>query len=77
MAKGMTCTCGPSNFGWMILAAVLFAIGLYFVVWGVYTQWTGGDWLTAMVWSAIGFLVFMLGKMAKWKAYCCPAHAMN
>ena len=62
---GMTCTCGPASFGWTILAAIM------------YTQWNGGDWLTAMVWSAIGFFVMLWGKVAKWKGFCCPAHAMH
>jgi len=70
--SGMKCTCGPASFIWMILAVVVMGVGLWFLVGGLQSQWTGGSWQSVVVWYAIGFLVLGIGKMLKWKscAHC-------
>lgn len=58
------------NFGLGLLAIVLFAIGLYFLVWGFLTQTTSGitwDW-NVLLYYLIGFAVMALGKWAKWSS---------
>ncbi len=78
MSSGGRCTCGPGNFLWMIAAVVLFAIGLWLVVGGLFAQWNQkADWLMVMVWYAVGFLILGFGKMCKWKSMNCPAHCMG
>ncbi|MDO8556670.1 MAG: hypothetical protein Q7R96_05875 [Nanoarchaeota archaeon] len=76
MAKMMgksepTCTC---NLGLMVVGLIVMALGLWFTVKGIMTQWNGLDtwWMTA-VWYIIGIFGLCLGKMLKWKAIgSCP-----
>ncbi len=54
-----------------LISVVLFAVGIYFLVWGFVSQTTSGvSWssfdLNALLFYLIGFLVFAFGKMAKW-----------
>lgn len=80
MAKKMsknTCEC---NWGAGILALILMAFGLYFLVWGVLSQVASGvawNW-NAILMYLVGVLVVGLGKMAKYKA-CggCGSHSCN
>ena len=79
MAKGKTCTscsCGPVNFIWMLIAAVVMAIGLYALVMAVQQQWMGSwPFLNVALWYALAFVIFGFGKLAKWKsAEGCDAH---
>jgi hypothetical protein len=69
------CSC---SFGYMVLAWILLAVGLYFLVWGFAGQFSG-TLLPAyiLVYYFVGFLILTLGKMAKCKskegcaAHCC------
>ena len=76
MMGGATCNCGPANFIWMIIAAVVLAVGLYVLVMALQTQWSGGTpFVNVAAWYALGFIIVTFGKMAKMKAMCsCPAH---
>jgi len=54
-----------------LISVVLFAVGIYFIVWGFVSQTTSGiswnflDW-NAVLFYLIGVLVLVFGKMAKW-----------
>ncbi|QQG38971.1 MAG: hypothetical protein HYS32_00715 [Candidatus Woesearchaeota archaeon] len=68
------CRC---NAGWMFITLVLFAIGFYVLVSGIYSHWNdpGNWWVT--VWYFVAFLIFAIGKMCKYKAHNnCPVHPM-
>ncbi len=76
MAKSK-CNC---NSGFILLAMVLFAVGVYFLVLGFMSQTTSGagwnmwDW-NAMLLYLIGFVVFGLGKWTKWSGCSdCKVH---
>lgn len=76
-ASGQVCKCTPGGFFWVILAAIVMAIGIWLFISGIRVQWADGPWLTAMVWYAIGLFVVCVGKVFKMKA-CggCPVHKM-
>ena len=75
--SGGRCSCGPANFGWMLLAAVLFAAGLWMLAYGLCAQWNMKlDWFPTLLWYAGGFFVMMFGKACKWKAMNC-AHCFG
>lgn len=63
------CTCSPGGFLKMVLAAILLAVGTYFVVWGLWGQWNAVlsrlGWWQLMLYYALGFLAWMLGKSMK------------
>jgi len=66
----MTAQC---NCNWImaLISVILFAIGIYFIVWGFVSQTTSGiSWssldLNALLFYLIGVLVLVFGKMAKW-----------
>ncbi len=71
MPKANKCNC---NVALLLIALALFAIGAYFVV-AAFGAQLRGDLLsqqtavTVLPLYFLGFLVFALGKMAKWK--CC------
>lgn len=80
MAKEAKCTC---NLGMLLVALVLMSVGVYFLVAAFATQLGAGaagqlSQQTAMAvlpWYFVGFLVIVLGKMAKWKSHgTCPVH---
>jgi len=79
MAKGAKCTCDP---GMLLVALVLLSIGAYFLVAAFNTQLQArGDVLnvqtaiSVLPWYFLGFLVMVLGKMAKWKSHgMCTVH---
>lgn len=64
----------------LLVALVLMSVGVYLLVAGFATQ-LRADSLSAQVamnilpWYFVGFLVVVLGKMAKWKSHGeCPVH---
>ena len=66
----MTAQC---NCNWImaLISVILFAIGIYFIVWGFVSQTTSGiSWssldLNALLFYLIGVLILVFGKMAKW-----------
>lgn len=73
--SGAKCSC---NVGVGIVSLILFAVGLWIIVNGFITQWNSPDtsnWWTVMLWYLVGFVVLVLGKMAKWKAHGgCQVH---
>jgi peptidoglycan biosynthesis protein MviN/MurJ (putative lipid II flippase) len=69
MAKGMTCSCGPVNFIWMLIAAIVMAIGIYAGVMALQQQWNGTwPFLNVALWYALAFVILSFAKMAKWKS---------
>jgi hypothetical protein len=70
------CTCSGAGFLKMVLAAIFMAVGAYFAVWGLWGQWNAAlGWFNAMVYYALGFFAFALGKGVKRAAMaCCPLH---
>ena len=73
------CKC---NLGLLVVAWILFALGLWALVGGFATQF-GSAAPTAvngsvLGWYFLGVLLFGVGKMAKWKS-CgnCTVHKMN
>lgn len=69
MKKGPACTCGPSTLLWLVVAAVVMAIGFYVAVMTVKAQWMGmATFVQSAVWYALAFIILAFGKMAKWKA---------
>ena len=57
------CSC---NVGSGLFAVVLFAVGFWVVINGIWTQWnTATEFWIVMLWYIIGFLLLMVGKMAK------------
>ena len=86
MGKGDKCTCNPA---WMILSAVLIAVGIFLGVQGFATQLSGqfqasvqgGAWDTsALGWIVgyyfVGVILIGVGKILKWKGTC-SVHAMH
>lgn len=82
MAKAMAakaggkCTC---NMGYMVLAWILMAIGLWALVGGFATQFNSanpqGFSAAILGWYFVGILFMALGKMAKWKGHgTCSVH---
>ena len=76
MAK--KCTCNPLL---AVVALVLLALGLYFLVWGFTVQrsctmsWSVWCW-NALFLYAVGLVSLALGKMAKLKGGSCAVHKM-
>ena len=61
----------------MIATLVVFTIGLYALVGGISMQWASGmsNAATVLGWYFGAFVVFAIGKMAKWKAHGnCKVH---
>ena len=79
MGKGPTCSCGPGNFLWMVIAAVVLAVGVYVFVMALQAQWSGSaTFVNVALWYALGVLIITFGKMAKWKSCSgCSAHQMS
>lgn len=74
-AASNKCNC---NFGWALIALILFTIGLYGVAGGFIGQLGGAAWSMVLPWYFIGLLLVMLAKMAKWKAHgTCRVHSMK
>ncbi|HIG97147.1 MAG TPA: hypothetical protein HA230_02275 [Candidatus Aenigmarchaeota archaeon] len=63
------CSC---NLGFMVVAWILMALGIWALVGGFATQISSGAPTTVNVvllgWYFLGVLLVSLGKMAKWKA---------
>ncbi len=73
--SGKKCSCNP---GWLIVAVILLAIGLYGVVGGFIAQNAGFSVSTVLPWYFVGILLLVFGKMCKWKSHgACPAHGMK
>ena len=70
---GKKCTC---NLAYMVVAWILFAIGLYFLAGGFVGQFTGSSSAGFVLFAYfVGFVILTLGKMAKWKSHgTCPVH---
>ena len=76
-SSGMKCTCSPAGLFWLVLGAIVLAVGVWLFVAGIRMQWDGGAWLSTLVWYAAGIFVLGLGKMLKWKGCTgCPVHKM-
>ena len=60
------CKC---NFGLGLIALILFAVGIYFLVSGFASQTSGASWWNVMLLYLIGLVLLGLGKGAKWS--CC------
>lgn len=64
----------------VLISVILFAAGVYFLVWGFVSQTTGNISWNSLDWNAvlfylIGILVLGLGKMAKWSSSAnCKLH---
>ena len=71
-ASSKKCSC---NLGYLVIALVLFTLGIFLLVAGFGWQFNSstklGDGLIGMVFASyfVGLLLIALGKMAKWK--CC------
>ena len=75
---GGKCSCGPGNFIWMIISAVVLGLGLWLLLTGIKAQWDGaGSWQLVLTWYAVAIIVIGIGKMFKMKACNCPAHGMH
>lgn len=69
--------CG-CNIGYMILAIIFITLGIYSLVSGFLSQWKGYDLNMTLGWYFISVILFMIGKMSKWKAYsACTVHSMK
>ncbi|MCX6815762.1 MAG: hypothetical protein NT120_02840 [Candidatus Aenigmarchaeota archaeon] len=73
------CTC---NWGYIIVAWILGAIGIWALVAGFATQFTSGYPTavntTVLVWYFVGLLLVTLAKMLKCKSFgACTAHGMK
>jgi len=75
------CSC---NLGYLVLALILFTLGLFSLVAGFGWQFNSvsrtGDGAAGMVLVAyfVGFLLVAFGKMAKWKSHAeCKVHSMK
>ena len=77
-AKTPKCAC---NWGMTIVTLILFALGLYTLIGGISAQWSSASMSNAgtiLGWYFVAFVLFFIGKMAKWKAHGdCPAHGMG
>ncbi len=72
MAKKCTC-----NLGYVIVAWVLMAIGLWTLVQAVYTHWNNLAPMTTLLgWYFGAVVILSVGKMLKWKSIC-AAHGMK
>ena len=72
---GKTCQC---NWGYFVVSAILFTLGLYLVIGGFAAQFQNAAGIeTVLVWYFVGILLFAFGKIAKWKT-CedCADHKM-
>lgn len=80
MAKaGAKCTC---NLGWMVVAWVLLALGLWALVGGFAAQFGSSAPtavnVTVLGWYFVGIVLISLGKMCKWKGHgTCSVHGMK
>lgn len=79
MVKNSKCTC---NWGWSILAWILFAVALWALVAGFATQFNSINPaavdVNVLAWYFGGALVFTLAKIAKWKGHGnCTVHGMK
>ena len=77
-ANGAECTC---NLGWMVVAWVLFAVGLWVLVGAFTTQFSSGAPTmfngTVLGWYFVAVVLLGVAKMCKWKSHGnCPAHKM-
>ena len=61
---------------WVVVAAVVMAVGVFVGVMAVQQQLAGEPFLTVALWYAVAFIVLAFGKMAKMKACSCPSHCM-
>ena len=77
-SRSAKCQC---NWGWTIATIILFAIGLYVLIGGISTQWNSANMSNAgtiMGWYLVAFILFFVGKLAKWRAHSnCTAHGMR
>lgn len=72
------CTCGPGSVGWMVVAAVVFAVGVWLLLRGIMGQWNNTETpLMILLFYAVALLVFSVGKALKWKAMSCPMHGSH
>jgi len=72
------CSCSPV---WMIISAIVMAVGIFLLVQGFVTQlqlqgsWDSSDLTWAVGYYFVGVLLIGAGKILKWKACsCCSAH---
>ena len=77
-ASGAKCTC---NLGFMVVAWVLFALGIWVLVGGFATQLQSSAPTmfngTVLGWYFVAIVLLGVGKMAKWKSHgACPVHNM-
>jgi hypothetical protein len=73
MKTSAKCTCNP---GWLILALIFFAVGLYVLVSGFVGQ-LNNTWTPtySIAGYFVGFAILAVGKMLKWKSHgVCPVH---
>ena len=74
MRGGMKkCTC---NLGYVIVAWILMAIGLWALAQAFITQWNAAAPMTTILGWYFGAVVILgIGKMLKWKSHgMCPVH---
>lgn len=76
IGAGPTCKCTPGGFVWIVLGAIILALGFFALIKGLMLQWQeGANWIQAGVWYAVGFLVLFIGKCVKMKGCVgCPVH---
>lgn len=78
-ASKSKCNC---NLALMVVAWILFALGLWALVGGFTTQFSSGAAATAvngavLGWYFLGILLVGVGKMVKWKSHGnCAVHKM-
>lgn len=72
------CSCSPV---WMIISAIVMAVGIFLLVQGFVTQlqlqgsWDSSDLTWTVGYYFVGVLLIGAGKILKWKACsCCSAH---
>ena len=79
--KGDKCRC---NLGLGLISIIFYAVGVFSLFWGIMSQipiapgkWNVYGWW-ALLYYLIAFILFAVGKVAKWKA-CddCTVHAMR
>jgi hypothetical protein len=74
-SSGPTCSCGPGNWLWVIITAIVMGIGVWLLVGGYLVQSAGGTWQNSLTWYALSFLVFGIGKAFKKRsAGTCKVH---
>jgi len=71
--QGKKCTC---NFGYMVIAWILFAVAIYVLISGIAAQFQGiMTWQEILLTYFIGVVILSLGKLSKWKGVgCCSSH---